>query len=120
MSKILVTEIKREVVVTSEDTANVIEVQSQRPIIEVASHGLQGPTGTGSGGPGQQWAIGTPTESPNGSRTTFTVPSYASGSLTVYLNGLRESHFTATSSTSITFADAPLSGDEISLFYRAP
>lgn len=59
-----------------------------------------------------------PTESPNGSRTVFTVPEeYISGTLTVFLNGLHETYVSETTTTTFTFEDAPHTGDLITLNY---
>ena len=59
-----------------------------------------------------------PTESPDGSRTVFTVPeTYISGTLAVFLNGLHETYVSETTSTTFTFEDAPLAGDVITLSY---
>jgi hypothetical protein len=59
-----------------------------------------------------------PSESPDGSRTVFTVPeTYISGTLAVFLNGLHETHVSETTSTTFTFEDAPHTGDTITLSY---
>lgn len=59
-----------------------------------------------------------PSESPDGTRTTFTVPEeYISGTLAVFLNGLHETHVSETTSTTFTFEDAPHTGDTITLIY---
>lgn len=59
-----------------------------------------------------------PTESPNGSRTVFTVPeTYIAGTLTVFLNGLHETYVSETTTTTFTFEDAPHTGDIITLNY---
>lgn len=59
-----------------------------------------------------------PTESPDGTRKTFTVPeAYISGTLAVYLNGLHETYVSETTSTTFTFEDAPQTGDVITLSY---
>lgn len=75
--------------------------------------------GSSSGGTGTAWYTGVPTESPDSLRTTFTVPAaYVPGGLVVFLNGLRESHFTEATSTTFTMSEAPLAGDELMLMYR--
>ena len=59
-----------------------------------------------------------PSESPDGSRTAFTVPeTYITGTLSVFLNGLHETHVSETTSTTFTFEDAPHTGDVITLNY---
>lgn len=81
-------------------------------------------TTTGSGS-GQAWVVDQiPVESPNGVRTTFTVPNsdtYIAGFILPSLNGLNQTHtndFTETNSTQITFVSAPLATDTIRLIYR--
>jgi Tol biopolymer transport system component len=59
-----------------------------------------------------------PSESPDGTRTVFTVPeTYISGTLAVFLNGLHETYVSETTSTTFTFEDAPHTGDVITLNY---
>ncbi len=73
----------------------------------------------GSAGTGQAWLSAGVTEAPDGTRRTFSTPSaYVAGALIVYLNGLRESHITEATATTFTFSEAPVSGDQISVFYR--
>ncbi len=68
---------------------------------------------------GQAWVSGVPVEATGGGRTVFTTPiPYVGNGILVFLNGLRETHFSATSNMTITFETAPIAGDEISLFYR--
>lgn len=82
------------------------------------AQGLPGTNGT-NGTNGNVWALGVPTESPNGVRTVFTVPAaYITGGLAVFLNGLRETFVTESSTTTFTFSSAPFTGDTITLFYR--
>jgi hypothetical protein len=63
-----------------------------------------------------------PSGSINGVNDTFTTPtSYASGSLAVFLNGLRQlitTDYAETDSTTITFVDPPLTGDTLWTIYR--
>ncbi len=59
-----------------------------------------------------------PSETPDGSRVEFTVPDeYLTGSIQVFLNGQAETYFSETSSTTITFDTAPLTGDVIRFSY---
>ena len=59
-----------------------------------------------------------PDESPDGTRTVFTVPeTYLSGTLAVFLNGLHETYVSETTSTTFTFEDAPHTSDVITLSY---
>jgi hypothetical protein len=60
----------------------------------------------------------TPAGNVDGANTVFGLAHpYQSGSVRIFLNGLHETHFTETTSTTITFADPPLGGDEISVDY---
>lgn len=99
----------------------------QGPIGPTGSQGVQGiqgvagPTGA-TGAPGQTIvtvkAQESPTVSPNGILTTFTLPdaSIVAGSLTVTLNGLEEP-IIETGNT-FTFTDAPYIGDLILCSYQ--
>lgn len=66
----------------------------------------------------------TPVETPNGTRTLFTLPNsdvYATGTLQVWLNGMLQRNpndYTETSTSTITFVAAPLTSDIIQLSYR--
>lgn len=99
-------------VIVREPQTNVVIEEQPSPDVTVTTPGVPGLAGT-------NWDSATPLESPNGSRTTFTTPSaYVSGGLLVFLNGLRETHFTETTATTFTFSTAPLAGDEITLLYQ--
>ena len=79
------------------------------------SPGARGPAGqAGDNSPvfGQ-----TPTGAIDGVNTVFTLPAFRTGSTRVYLNGLRETHYTETSPTQITFEDPPQTGDTITVDY---
>lgn len=78
-----------------------------------------------AGGGGQVWKVNQASSTtPNSIATVFTVPdTYISGSLIVYLNGMRQksgggNDYTETSGTTFTFGSAPLTGDVIILDYR--
>lgn len=77
-----------------------------------------GPRGqTGSPGEGVQ-IFGESLTGADGIETEFTAANpYLADSTAVYRNGLRERHYTETSSTTITFDDPPLSTDDITLDY---
>lgn len=54
----------------------------------------------------------------NGTNTVFTTADdFRANSTAVYLNGLREFHYTETGVNEVTFEDAPLSGDDIRTDY---
>ena len=82
-------------------------------VLIVPTPGVPGPPGSGTGVLGE-----IPTGLVNGSNTVFTTSqTYRSASTAVYLNGLREFHYTETSSTTITFSTAPGSGDDVRIDY---
>jgi len=92
---------------------------------EKGDPGQQGIPGTngidGINGTGGNLTTGVPNELPNGVRTVFTVPvTYVLGSLQVFLNGLKESFVSQSSTTTLTFETAPITGDKIELLYRVP
>jgi hypothetical protein len=64
----------------------------------------------------------TPTGTVNGSNTVFTTSAaYKTGSLTVYINGLRQkktTHWTETTSTTFTMNQAPATGDLVTVDYE--
>lgn len=81
---------------------------------------------TVEGPPGERGLPGTgvpvvgqiPAGAVDGVNTVFTTAQlYRTNTIAVYLNGLRESHFTETTSTSITLGSPPLAGDEIIVDY---
>jgi hypothetical protein len=85
-------------------------------VIFAATAGAQGPTGPpGSGA----FVTGeTPTGLINNTNRVFTTSSaFRTGSIAVYLNGLRESHFTETATNQITLEDPPVSGDSLRVDY---
>jgi hypothetical protein len=73
----------------------------------------------GGGGGGTTPIVGeVPSGTKNGINTVFTVgAAFAAGTTAVYLNGIRITQYTESSSTTITFDDAPLSGDSITIDY---
>lgn len=76
------------------------------------------PGGQGPPGEGVQVFGETPTGLIDGVNTAFTVSQpYLAASTAVYLNGLRETQYTETTTTVITFDDPPISGDNIRIDY---
>lgn len=74
-------------------------------------------SGSGSGG-GVGITGGTLTGLRNGVNKVFTTAfNFIAGSTAVYLNGLRESHYVESASNAITFDDAPLSADSLTIDY---
>jgi len=60
-----------------------------------------------------------PVESPDGARTEFTLPNsdtYVAGFIVGFVDGSKQA-VTETSSTTVTFAFAPLSTETVELFY---
>lgn len=54
----------------------------------------------------------------NGTNTVFTTAdNFRAGSTAVYLNGLREFHYTEAGANQITLEDPPLSGDSLRIDY---
>lgn len=105
------------VVVTTPGAPNFITVPPAAPDVTVFPvAGPPGPAGPPGAG-GNDWISDqAPVESPDGALLTFTtsVP-YVSGTLRVFLNGLRESHVTELTSTTFAFEDAPWGVDAIRL-----
>lgn len=109
---IIVDESPTVVVVAEPAGLLVVPIQTTQ-VIEVAT------TASSGGGSGDEWSTSVPVEVANGVRTVFTTPTpYSPARLIVFLNGLKESHFTETSANTFTFSSAPLTGDEISLLYK--
>lgn len=79
---------------------------------------VEGPVGPpGPPGDGTQ-VFGEALTGMNGVTTVFTtVSEYAADSTAVYLNGLRETHYTESGAAEITFSDPPLAGDSITADY---
>lgn len=94
-------------------------VMTPRPKVIVTGGSGNIPRPTGGGGSGESFMNDIPPQVADGVRTSFNtnVP-YISGNLIVFLNGLRESHFSEVNSTTFQFSSAPLTGDEIALFYQ--
>ena len=107
-----------DIVVDVSPNQALVEVVQPAPILlTVEPMGRQGPRGVDGEG---AWTIGTVVETSDGTRETFSIAGgYDSGSMVVFLNGLFEPNVTEASATTITFSEAPLSGDTISLLYRA-
>lgn len=87
--------------------------------------GIQGPAGIAgiNGTNGQTWKVDvSPVEAPNAIRTTFTTPdTYIAGNISVFLNGLLQTHvndFTEVSTTSVQFVSPPFATDTIRFIYR--
>jgi hypothetical protein len=60
----------------------------------------------------------TPSGAINGINKVFsTASTFRADSTSLYLNGLRESHYTETGGSSVTLSDAPMVGDEIRIDY---
>lgn len=92
---------------------NVTVTPSPSNNVTVATPGYVTSTGTGA------WATGAPREAIDGIRTTFSTPAaYVTGGLIIFLNGLRESHFTEATSTTFTMSEPPLVGDDLTILYR--
>jgi hypothetical protein len=89
-------------------------------VILVPVPGGKGDKGdTGNSGDGAQIFGETPTGVMDGVNTVFTTAAtFKAGSTAVYLNGLREfDGYTETTSSSITFEDAPSADDTIRIDY---
>lgn len=94
------------------------------PMGVVGYTGATGPKGD-KGDPGAGGGTATtlkvyqqPVESPNGVRTTFTVPdNYVAGTLLVILNGLIEAFVSEQSANTFSFETAPIGSDTILLNY---
>jgi hypothetical protein len=81
---------------------------------------IMGPPGTA----GDQFTTGVTGEVPsgaiNGGNKTFTAASgFQTGSLAVYLNGVRTLDFTAINTTQFTMGSAPLVGDVLTIDYTS-
>lgn len=82
-------------------------------IVLKGPRGQPGPPGTGTRVNGE-----TPTGATNGTNAVYTLAdNYQSGTTAVYLNGLRETHYTETGLDTITFDDPPIAGDTINVDY---
>jgi len=96
--------------VTASDGAQVIFVPSPGP------QGPRGPAGNGA-----QVFNETPAGAVNGSNRVFTTANtFQTGTTCVYINGVREllnTHYTETSSTTVTLSDAPQTGDDVTIDY---
>lgn len=102
--------------VTVTPQVNNVTVQQAAPNnVSVATPGYVVFAGNGVG----SWLSGAPVETIDGVRTTFSTPNpYVTGGLIIFLNGLRESHFTEASSTTFTMSEPPLVGDDLTILYR--
>jgi hypothetical protein len=81
---------------------------------------IKGPAGT----PGDQFSTGVTGEVPNGlingGNTIFTTTNnFQSGSLAVYLNGVRTLDFAITGANQFTMGSAPLVGDALTVDYAS-
>jgi hypothetical protein len=103
------------------------EVEVETPDVEITPSGgatvllvaTPGPPGP-SGPPGDGSPVygETPTGATDGVNAVFTTSqAYRTATTAVYLNGLRETHYTESSATTITFSEPPLSGDTIRIDY---
>lgn len=88
-------------------------------VILVPLPGGKGDKGdTGASGDGAQVFAEVPDGDIDGVNTIFTVANpYRSGSVGVYLNGLREDGYTESSPTTIQFDDPPSDGDTVRVDY---
>lgn len=89
---------------------------SPHAVILVPVPGGQGPRGLpGDGVPVVGQALTGVKDSVN---TVFTTASaFRTGTTAVYLNGLREFHYSETGANTITLEDPPLSGDDVRIDY---
>jgi hypothetical protein len=108
------------------DEGMTVDVITENPVIDVGVSdtvvsvitvegptGPQGPPGTGSPVVGEQLS-----GLRDGVNTVFTTASaFRTGTLAVYLNGLREFNFAVTGVNQITFTDPPFSGDSLRADY---
>jgi hypothetical protein len=86
------------------------------PLVLLPSPGPRG--GTGPAGDGAQVFGESAAGSKDGSNVVFTLANaYRAATTAVYLNGLRETNYAETGASEITFDDAPLSGETITVDY---
>lgn len=102
------------VIVDVTEAAVAVAVVDQPTDVSIALLGAQGiPGRVGAAVTGE-----TPAGTLNGANTVFTTNApFVSGTTAVYLNGLREFHFTETGPNQITFEDPPSSSDVIRIDY---
>jgi hypothetical protein len=93
-----------------------VELTPDPVVIFAATRGSEGPAGPPGDGVVVVGEVATGAK--NGSNTVFTTADpYRAASVAVYLNGLRELHFTETGANQITLQDPPLSGDDLRIDY---
>jgi hypothetical protein len=103
------------------------EVEIETPDTEITPSGgdtvvvvaTPGPPGiAGPPGEGEPIFGETPAGTINGTNVVFTAAAeFRPNSTAVYVNGLREHHYSESSSTTITLEDAPVTGDDIRIDY---
>lgn len=113
MSTVVETPVRVEVV--GRNTVKVVDAGH----LKVTTEAIQGPQGVQGLVGANSWESEVPGGALNGVNAVFTTSvAYISGNILVFLNGIMESHFSESSSTTITMSSAPLAGDELVVFYK--